>query len=331
MKKNKLLELLKYIKVNDLIQKYNDVYKKYDDKNETKNSGFRLQDLYSLTDKEVDLIISSKHDVEALFRLRMNSVGYKKLIKNEINLNDNVVLETIEKFRRMEDYDEYDREKIIIEIIIKQNKSGINNILLFLSNMVNKKQLIDTELTIDNLVYYLCSIDKCKTYESANLLSLLASSLKERTNCGLNKYIDENYILKVIDKISECDKSFQANGIHALLRMKDNNPSHNAILLNNIGNDITKKIKVIDLFTKIENVHASIIMLEILRENTEDLRNRPDYIINMLEECSTLKNDEDYVSITTITEIEDLERALVNIDKDLEINGSVKIKVKKQK
>lgn len=331
MKKDKLLELLKYIKEKDLIQKYNDIYKEYDENKEIENPGFRLQDLYLLTDEEVDLIISSKHDVEALFRLRMNSVGYKHLIKHEVKLDDNVILETIEDFRKFDDYDEYDKEKMIIEIIIKQDKSSIDSIILFLSNMLYKKELSDTNLTIDNLCYYLCCIAKCKTVKSANLLSLLASSSKERTDCGFHKYqIDESYELKVVDKISECDKNFQADCISTILRMRDSIPSHNAVLLNYIGND-TRKIKVIDLFTKVENEDAGIRMLEILKEDTEKLRTKPDFVISMLEQCTTLKSNEDYVNITAITEIGDLENALLNIDENIEIDASIKVKLKKKK
>lgn len=331
MKRDKLLELLKYIKEKDLIQKYNDIYKEYDENKEIENPGFKLQDLYSLTDEEVNLILSSKHDIEALFKLRMNSIGYKHLIKKEVKLDDNLVLETIEDFRKFEDYDEYDKEKMIIEIIIKQDKSSIDNIILFLSQMLNKKELGDTNLIIDNLSYYLCCIAKCKTVKSANLLSSLASSSKERTDCGFHKYqIDESYELKVVDKISECDKNFQADLIKELLRLRDTIPSHNSILLNNMGNE-TRKIKVIDLFTKLENEHAGIRIIDILREHSDIIPNKPDYVMSLLEECSTLKNYEDYVSITTITEIEDLERALLNIDKDIEINEFVKLKVKKKK
>lgn len=335
MKKDKLLELLKYIKEKDLIKKYNDIYKEYDENKEIKNPGFKLQDLYSLTDEEVDLIISSKHDVEALFRLRMHSVHYKHLIKHEVKLDDNVILKTIEDFRTFDDYDEYDREKKIIEILIKQDMQGayksIYSIIYFLNNMANKKELSDTNLTIDNLCYYLCCIAKCKTVKSANLLSSLASSSKERTECGFHKYqIDESYELKVVDKISECDKNFQADCISTLLRMRDSIPSHNAVLLNNIGND-TRKIKVIDLFTKVKNEDAGIRMLEILKEDTEKLRTKPDIVISMLEECTALKSNEDYVNITAITEIDDLENALLNIDENIEIDASIKVKVKKKK
>ena len=72
-------------------------------------------------------------------------------------------------------------------------------------------------------------------------------------------------------------------------------------------------------------------MIDILREYSEIIPNKPDYVMSLLEECSTLKSDEDYISITTITEIEDLENALLNIDKDIEINEFVKLKVKKKK
>lgn len=332
MKKGKLLGLIKYIKEKDLIQKYNDVYKEYDEKKEIENPGFRLQDLYSLLDEEVDLILSSKHDVEALFRLRMNSVHYKELMNCEVKTNDTVVLETIEDFRAMEDYDEYDKEKKIITLLIKQEKECINNIILFLSHMVNKKLLGDTNLSIDYLCEYLNCIAICKTYKSANLIALLASSSKERTECGgiHSLLIDAWYGLKVIDKISECDKNFQSDCIETLLRMREHNPKYNSILINNIK-DSYKKIKVIELFTKTENEDACKRMLEIAKESIENLINRPDYVISMLEECTTLKSDEDYVNITTITEMEELERILDNMNENVEIGEYVKVKVKKKK
>ena len=146
MKKEKLLELIRYIKKNDLIEKYNDIYKEYDEKKEIKNPGFRLEDLYSLTNEEVDLILLSKNDVEALFRLRMNSVHYKNLISCEVKCDDNVVLETIEDFRSFIDYDEYDKDKLIIRNIVRQEKSGVEKIILFLSHMCNKEILSDTDL-----------------------------------------------------------------------------------------------------------------------------------------------------------------------------------------
>jgi len=332
MKKDKLLELIKYIKEKDLIEKYNDVYKEYDENKDIENPGFRLQDLYSLTDKEVDLILSSKHDVEALFRLRMNSVHYKELMSCEVKLNDVVVLETIEDFRTFEDYEEYDKNKTIIELIIKQDKQSIDNIILFLSNMVNKKLLGDTNLSIDFLCSHLSDIAKCKTYKSANLIALLASSSHERTECGgMHLYlIDAWYVLKVVDKISECDKNFQSDYIETLLRMREHNPKYNTVLLNNIS-DNYKKLKVIELFSKTENEDACKRMLEIIKESIENLRNKPDYVISMLEECSTLKSDEEYVGITTISEIEDLEKILGNMDEGIEIDEYVKVKVKKKK
>lgn len=335
MKKDKLLELIKYIKDKDLIRKYNDVYKEYDENKEIENPGFRLQDLYSLTDEEVDLILSSKHDVEALFRLRMNSVHYKELMNCEVKLNDNIVLETIEDFRVFEDYEEYDKDKKIIEIIIKQGIQGtyetIYNIIYFLNHMGNKKLLGDTNLSIDYLCEYLNCIAKSKTCKGANLIALLASSSHERNACGLHKYLRVNeYELKVVDKISECDKKFQADCINTLLRMREHNPKYNAILINNIS-DNYKKLKVIELFTKTENEAACKRMLEIIKENIDNLRNRPDYVINMLQECSTLKCEEEYVNITTITEIEDLEGILCNMDAGVEIDEFVKVKVKKKK
>lgn len=332
MKKDKLLELIKYIKENDLIQKYNDVYKEYDEKKEMENPGFRLQDLYYLTEEEVDLILSSKHDTEALFRLRMNSVHYKELMNCEVKLNDTVVLETIEDFSSFEDYEEYDKDKTIIELIMKQDKECINNIILFLSHMGNKKLLGDTNLSIDYLCEYLSCIAKCKTYKSANLIALLASSSKERTECGgmHSLLIDVWYELKVIDKISECERNFQSDCIETLLRMREHNPKYNSILINNIR-DNHKKIKVIGLFTKTDNEEACKRMLEIIKESIENLRNRPDNVISMLEECSLLKYDEEYVDITTITEVEDLERILGNMDESLEIDEFVKVKVKKKK
>ena len=72
-------------------------------------------------------------------------------------------------------------------------------------------------------------------------------------------------------------------------------------------------------------------MLEILKENVANLNTNPDYVISMLEECSTLKSDEEYVGITTITEIEDLEKILGNMDEVIEIDEYVKVKVKKKK
>jgi len=335
MKKEKLLELIKYIKKNDLIQKYNDVYKEYDEKKDIKNPGFKLEDLYSLTDEEIDLILASKHDVEALFRLRMNNVHYKDLIKCDVKTNDVVVLETIEDFRSFEDYEEYDKDKNIIELIIKQDLQGtyktIYSIIYFLSHMTNKKELADTNLSVDTLFHYLCCISECKAYKSANLIAILASSSKERTDCGFHRYVrNDDYELRVIDKISECNKNFQSDYIGELLRMKVNIPYCNPVLLNNIE-VMDKRLKVIELFTKAENEDACKKMLETIQENVEKLRNNPDRIINMLEECTTLKSDEDYVNITAITEIEDLEEILDNMDDGVEIDESVKVKVKKKK
>jgi hypothetical protein len=112
--------------------------------------------------------------------------------------------------------------------------------------------------------------------------------------------------------------------------MREHNPKYNAILINNIS-DNYKKLKVIELFTKTENEAACKRMLEIIKENIDNLRNRPDYVINMLQECSTLKCEEEYVNITTINEVEDLERILGNMDENVEIDEFVKVKVKKKK
>ena len=330
MKKEKLLELIRYIKKNDLIEKYNDIYKEYDEKKEIKNPGFRLEDLYSLTNEEVDLILSSKNDVEALFRLRMNSINYKNLITYEVKCDDNVVLETIEDFRSFIDYDEYDKDKLIIRYIVIQEKSEVKKIILFLSHMCNKEILSDTDLKLDALCTYLTYIGESKTYKSANLIANLASSSKERTDCGFHRYVrNDDYELRVIDKISRCNKNFQSDYIGELLRMKVNIPYCNPVLLNNIEND-DKKMKVLDLFTKIENEEAGNIMLKIIKENVEKLRNNPDRVISMLEECTTLKSDEDYVNICAITKIDELEEILNNMDEGIEIDESVKVKVKKR-
>ena len=85
------------------------------------------------------------------------------------------------------------------------------------------------------------------------------------------------------------------------------------------------------MFTKVENEDAGIRMLEILKEDTEKLRTKPDFVISMLEQCTTLKSNEDYVNITAITEIGDLENALLNIDENIEIDASIKVKLKKKK
>jgi len=163
------------------------------------------------------------------------------------------------------------------------------------------------------------------------IIASLAVSSKERNDCGIgNMSIESNYSLKVIEKISECNMNFQADYIYTLLRIKEYNPNYNTVLLNNISN-VDKRLKVIELFTKAENEDACKKMLETIQENVEKLRNNPDRIINMLEECTTLKSDEDYVNITAITEIEDLEEILDNMDDGVEIDESVKVKVKKKK
>ena len=72
-------------------------------------------------------------------------------------------------------------------------------------------------------------------------------------------------------------------------------------------------------------------MLEMITENVANLRNKPDYVLNMLTECSTLKDDEDYVRITTITSIDELENILTASDRiDVDENSRVKVKKKKK-
>ena len=198
--------------------------------------------------------------------------------------------------------------------------------------MVNKKLLGDTNLSINYLCEHLSCIARCRTYKSANLIAKLASSSKERTECGgmHSLLIDAYYELKVVDKISECDKNFQSDYIETLLRMREYDPKYNSILINNISYN-HKKLKVIELFTKTENEEACKRMLEIMKVSVENLINRPDYVISMLEECSTLKSDEDYVDIITITEIEDLEIILGNMSDSVDISENTRVKVKKKK
>ena len=331
MKTSKLLELIKYIKEKDLIRKYNEVYKKYDENKGIDNPGFKLQDLYSLNDECVNLILSSKHDVEALFKLRMNSVNYNELINYEVKTNDNIVLEIIENIRSKEDYDEYDKDKKIIRLVIRQKEQGIEKFKFFMNYMDNKKEMSTCGLSMQRLHNYLYYVCESKTYNGAKLISMLASSSKERNDYGFHKYMkNEDYVLNVIDKISKCEKDFQVEYIDILMRMQEYNPVYNAILLNNIP-DNYKKLKVIELFTKTENEDACKRMIEIIKESIDNLINRSDYVISMLEECSTLRNDEDYVNISSITEIDDLEEILNTMDKDAKINGFVKVKVKKRK
>ena len=331
MKKEKLLELIKYIKKKDLISKYNDVYKEYDEKKEIENPGFILQDLYSLTDEEVDFILSSKSDIEALFKLRMNSVHYKNLISCEVICNDNDVLEVIEKLRIKLDYDEYDKDKKIIKYIVKQEKSGIEKMFLFLSNMVQKRELSETNLKLEDLYFYLMCICETKTYKASNLIGALASSSKKRADYGICDLLREpDYPLKIIDKISMCKKDFQVDYISEILRMRVNIPFCNPVLLNNIEIK-DKRLKVIELFTKTESEEACKKMLETIQENVEKLRNNPDRVISMLEECTSLKSDEDYVNICAITTIDELEEIISKMDDGVEIDESVKVKVKKKK
>ena len=265
MKKDKLLKLIKYIKENDLIQRYNDIYKVYEGKNGVERPGFRLECIYSLTDEEVDLIISSKHQIEALFRLRMNSIGYKDLLSSEVKCDDDIVLKTIEDFIGKEDYSSYDKEKKIIKLIVKNDKNVLEKISYFLEYMKKKTELSMCGLSLDYLCIYLTCACKSKTFRGAKLITQLASSQKARTDYGLTRYSKNgDYHLKVIDKISECEKSFQPDYIDVLMRMQERNPVYNVFLLNNLESD-ENKIKIIDLFTKTENLDTLYAIIIILR------------------------------------------------------------------
>lgn len=328
MKSEKLLELIRFLKEKDLIQKYNDIYKYYDERYEEENPGFKLKELYTLTNEQADLIMSSRHDVEALFRLRMNEYGYDELMSLSVGCDSENLLQIVEEILYKDDSETYDTELSLIRFIALQTKSEaeLENIQLFISQIANKSELYDCGLDLEELLYSLECITKCKTYNGANFISRLASLNSMRRICHLDEDIE--YYKNVIDVVTKSKHNFQVEYIEYLLKcdMDVINSRQNPLE----SFDIDDRIAVLSLFNTTTNEDACNQIISTLVSNRNLIKHNSSYLIEKLVECASLEKDEELVKLSSITSIEDLETALMTLEPSIEIDEYTKVKMKKK-
>ena len=89
------------------------------------------------------------------------------------------------------------------------------------------------------------------------------------------------------------------------------------------------KISTLEMFTKTTNEKAGAELISMLEEEQELIKSNPKLLINHLEVCASLRSDEDFVPISSIKSIDEMEGALMQIEKNIEIDENTKVRVKK--
>ena len=333
MKKQDLLELIKYLKEHDLVKKYNCMYEKYDKQYDRENVGFNLEMLYSLTPGELKTIMSSKNDTESLFRLRMHSLGYDDIMAYSLKCDKNVILRVIEEIHGKEDYNEYDPNKKLIGFVALMDESELKNIEMFFRTMgpilrltpINRYSELGIDL--DDFVFSLKSISRCINSHSIRLISELTSSWEKRGECHLN--IDSDSYRDVLDVISRLKYYFQVDSIENLLKYNlTKGPKSNGIL--SLFQEKEHKIAALKLFEVATTETACKEMVSTLENNQDLIRLNPKHILGQLSICASLGEDDKLIKISDIKSIDELESALSCVDDSVYINKNLKVKVKKK-
>lgn len=318
MKREKLLKLIRHIKVKGLINKYNKVY--------GKNKEFELDKLLSLTDDEIELICNSENDTEALFRLRAHMVyEASDLINLKVMCDSEIVLHIIENVFSKIDIEEYDKEHRLIKgICSKDNEETLERIDTFfmcISNSVRFSSCgLDSEMLMCSLGYTI--ISKCD--EGADLILSLASNKSLREKLEIDS--TSEYYAALLNVISKAKYGFQVEQIEFLIRQKKENGE--MAFLDEFESD-DDKITVLEMFTATGNARAGEELIAMLEKEEELIKSNPKLLIERLNVCVRLKDDEDFVSISSIKLIDELEYAILHIDKNIEIDENVKVRVKK--
>lgn len=327
MKKQDLLELIKYLKEHDLVKKYNGMYEKYDKQYDRENVGFNLEMLYSLTPGEIKTIISSKNDTESLFRLRMHSLGYDEFIPYSLKCDKNVILRVIEEIHRKEDYNEYDPEKKLIGLVALMDESELKNIEMFLSYMGSIPKYSQCDIELNDFINSLKNISKCTNCSSIRLISELTISSERRYLCHLN--IDGDSYMDVLDVISRLKYYFQVDSIENLLKYNlTRGPKSNGIL--SLFQEKEHKMAALRLFEVATTEKACKEMVSTLKEDRDDIIRRPKYILGQLSICAKLGEDERLTRLSCIDSIDELENVLSCLDDDVDIDRNLRVKVKKK-
>ena len=320
MQRIKLLKLIRYIKVKGLINKYNNVY--------GENKEFELDKLLSLTDDEIELICNSANDTEALFRLRAHMV-YKnnELIDLEVLCDSEIVLHIIENIYSKLDGKEYDKENKLIKGICSQNSiDSLQRIDMFFMELSNEKFISSCGLDSDMLMCSLGYTITSKCDEAADLILTLASDKSLREKLGIDATTE--YYAGLLNVISKAKYDYQVEQIEFLIRQKKE--TGEMPFLDQFDRDVDK-ISVLETFTQTTNERAGDELIKILEEEEDLIKTNPILLIQHLEICTKLIDGEEFMPISSIKSIDEMEEALMKITKNIDIDENTKVRVKKQR
>ena len=327
MRKQELLELIKYLKEHDLVKKYNCMYEKYDKQYDRENIGFNLEMIYSLTPGEIKSILSSKNDTESLFKLRMHSLGYDEFMPYHLSCDENVILRVIEEIHRKQDFNEFDPSKELITCVAAMGERQLKNIEIFYIHMGSIPKYSQCDIELKDLIDSLKIISKCTNSGSVELISELTLSKEKRDICHLN--IDSDYYMNVLDVISNLKYRVQVDSIEELLKYNlTSEPKSNGIL--SLFQEKKDKIAALRLFEISTTENACKEMVRTLKDNRNDIIRRPKYVLGQLSICSELGEDESLIRLSCINSIEELENVLSSLDNYLDIDRNLRVKVKKK-
>lgn len=327
MRKQDLLELIKYLKEHDLVKKYNDMYEKYDKQYDRENVGFNLEMIYSLTPGEIKSILSSKNDTESLFKIRMHSLGYYEFMPYHLSCDENVILRVIEEIHRKQDYNEFDPSKELITCVALMNERELKNIEMFYNYMGSIPKYSQCDIELKDLIDSLKIISKCTNSGSVELISELTLSKEKRNACHLN--IDSDYYMNVLDIISILKYRVQVDSIVDLLKYNlTREPKSKGIL--SLFQEKVHMMAALRLFEVATTENACKEMVSTLKDNRNDIRWRPKYVLGQLSICSQLGEDECLIRLSCINSIEELENVLSSLDNDVDIDRNLRVKVKKK-
>ena len=89
------------------------------------------------------------------------------------------------------------------------------------------------------------------------------------------------------------------------------------------------KISVLETFTQTTNERAGDELIKMLEEEEDLIKTNPILLIYHLEICTKLIDGEEFIPISSIKSIDEMEEALMKITKNIEIDENTKVRVKK--
>lgn len=329
MQRTILVDLIKFIKKNDLVNKYNNIYSTYDNLLSQEDTAFKLDKIFSLTDDEIKLIISSSHVTEALFRLRVHmKYGYNELMDLKVSSDFELVLHIVEDIYSKIDKDEYDKEHKLIKGVCSQNSiEALERIDMFLRDLTAQGSLSSCGLDLDMLLCSLGYTIKSKCDEGADLILSLASNSFLRKKLEIDD--KGEYYSALLDVISKANHKFQVSQIESLLKAKQEKNELSYLYKFQSEED---RLNVLRMFTRTMNERAGEQLILMLEEEEQLIKTNPKLMIEKLEICRALDDEEEIVPISSIKTIDELEYALLRIiHSNMEIDKDTKVRLKRHK